>query len=153
MNNWEKAKKLEKIVSKHVAISNFMRLVDGDLTGIGDALCDGRAVASCGNIAEPASLSFDSGADIYTIVKPMCKLGGLEFPLPEGISPNLGSKYYSPNVANKEDLFFYTRWSGGAIDFTRLNAGVIHLSREGAIMHAEALIAATKQAVEAARDD
>lgn len=77
----------------------------------------------------------------------MCVLAGVEFPMPMTEPPAVRSDYFVAEAAEISSM----NWDGGSYDMFLLNAGVVHLSKEGAIAHTRALIAATKQAMEAAK--
>lgn len=77
-----------------------------------------------------------------------CTLAGVEFPVPETTAPASGASYYIPTTAGHPA---HIEWANDRTDKMYLAAGMIHLDREAALAHALALLAANKQAIEAAR--
>lgn len=84
----------------------------------------------------------------------MCTLAGVEFPMPETEAPAPGVKVYVPDTYPVQGCkpTYDTSWNGGdGSQLIWLKLGMVHLTKEAAEAHADALIAATKQAIEAAR--
>ncbi|WP_340618743.1 hypothetical protein [Xenorhabdus entomophaga] len=75
------------------------------------------------------------------------KIGEYEVPEPVREPLKQGTRYYMPQVIDHykedEDLYEEDKWDNVAIDYRRLNKGLIHKDRESAELHAKALIALT----------
>lgn len=66
-------------------------------------------------------------------------IGGMEVPTPETREPKNGTVYYQTNPQS-EDLYSEFEWVRDRFDLTVLQTGMLHLSKENAIIHAKALI-------------
>lgn len=66
-NNLEKLKKLTELVGSHVKIENLVRLTEGDLSHIGDALIKGKQINIDGKSVCHRFLLFDSDSKSYSI--------------------------------------------------------------------------------------
>lgn len=71
-------------------------------------------------------------------------INGHEVPAPERSAPRIESVYYSPTTANPKELSVKLLWNNRGPDRVRLSAGVVHLTKEAAIAHAEALLSFTR---------
>jgi hypothetical protein len=80
--------------------------------------------------------------------KKMCVLAGVKFPAPETEKPKLGANYF---VADVRGGYYDCTWDDHPVDNKRLQSSTLHLTKEAAQAHANALLAATKQAIEAAK--
>lgn len=80
----------------------------------------------------------------------MCVLAGVEFPEPLREAPPFGVTVYLPSMLSGTDVEELT-WTENCAVERLINAGLCHLDEDAAADHALALLAATKQAVEAAR--
>lgn len=80
----------------------------------------------------------------------MCVLAGVEFPLPETEAPAMGTHYFVSNDMAPTRPFCHI-WNGTEFDTEPLRAGYLHLTREAAVEHGIALLAANTQAIEAAK--
>ena len=71
-------------------------------------------------------------------------INGIEVPEPEREPLKFGERYCIPHlyVSSKIGEFY---WAGDDLDLRCLNRGVVHLTKESATKHAEALISFTKQ--------
>lgn len=67
---------------------------------------------------------------------------GKEVSKPETESPHIGVRYYWPSLYRK-DKYDEAVWYGHMVDKTNLQRGLVHLTKEAAIAHAEALISFT----------
>lgn len=83
----------------------------------------------------------------------MCSLAGVEFPMPETVAPEVGARYFTPDIVLVAGLAGSQDWNWGAIetDDRWLRQGLIHFTREAAEQHSRALLAANKAAVEGAK--
>jgi hypothetical protein len=70
-------------------------------------------------------------------------INGIEVPEPLRNELKLGDRYFMPNL----DFAGVTDgvWDNVDNDYERLKSGIVHLTKEAAIKHAEALISFTKQ--------
>ena len=73
----------------------------------------------------------------------MCELAGVQFPMPMTEAPGDGCWYYVPDKGVRRYL-----WDGDAIDAGYLAESMVHLTKGAAQSHRNALVAATKQAME-----
>lgn len=72
-------------------------------------------------------------------------INGHEVPAPEREPLEKGQEYCSPDFKYPgECLYDQLDWTGDGLDVARLKAGVIHLTKEAAISHAEALLSFTR---------
>ena len=72
-------------------------------------------------------------------------INGFEVPEPCREPLEAGTHYYMPDlVGSVDDLngggWFGSEWGDDDIDHTRLKAGIVHLTKEAADMHAKALL-------------
>lgn len=83
----------------------------------------------------------------------MCVLAGVEFPMPETVAPPEDTVIFTPDLVIGSDELQFSKWEWEGIpsDERWLESGLIHLTREAAEQHSRALLAANKQAIEAAR--
>lgn len=82
----------------------------------------------------------------------MCELAGVEFPMPKQEPLKDGDEYYAACTNDIERPCFAYWGDSPAYDKNRLEGGVIHLTWGAAKKHSQALVAATKQAVEKAKE-
>lgn len=80
------------------------------------------------------------------------RIGNFEFPKPEVVPLKHGEEYFAADVRYAPDICSYT-WEGDSGDRVMLENRVIHKTKEAAILHAKALIAATKGAVNGENHD
>jgi hypothetical protein len=71
-------------------------------------------------------------------------INGIEVPEPLKIKPVNIINYFVPSVYSHK-LFDSFSWSGDQVDDRLFERGIVHLTKEAAIKHAEALISFTKQ--------
>ncbi|PHM50145.1 hypothetical protein [Xenorhabdus sp. KK7.4] len=85
----------------------------------------------------------------YRLKPRTVKIGEIEFPEPVGNSDLFklgeGNDYFMPSIRNGVPDYLISHWSGCVTDLGRLNAGIIHLDRESAKLHAKALISLTSK--------
>jgi hypothetical protein len=138
MNIETKIKKLRILPSlQEVKLGDFSRLVDGDLSDLGDALASGKQVllAYTGKVAR----FFSASRDEYEIVSSRITVGDVSFPEPETVAPAVGQPYWVLSLT-KEKLTAMLEWSDGDFDRRALKSAQVHLTEEAAIEHAKALI-------------
>lgn len=70
-------------------------------------------------------------------------INGYDVPEPCRIKPESDTKYYFP-LLSKQDNIDWLTWEGDDIDYQILNNGLLHLTEDAAVLHAEALISFTK---------
>lgn len=82
----------------------------------------------------------------------MCKLGGLQFPEPEKEAPALGTNYFvpDPDDASPSLVCGPMQWDNETCELRWLHYRMVHLTRDDAEAHSRAILAATRQAAEAA---
>ncbi|WP_446471129.1 hypothetical protein [Xenorhabdus stockiae] len=83
----------------------------------------------------------------YRLKPRTIKIGEIEFPAPVS-NPDLfkledKKGYFIPSIENGIPDHFNYHWDNDGTDLDRLNAGMIHLDKESAILHAKALISLT----------
>ena len=86
---------------------------------------------------------FDGGAKAFRL-KPQLVIGDLLVPMPEREALTLGTIYFTPNTHSTEG---YTRgiWGDTYYDSLWLERGLVHLNKEAAVAHGQALIAFSKK--------
>jgi len=92
-------------------------------------------------------LSFLCEADRYEFrIKPeTVAINNIEVPCPVREKLKAGDRYWIPDVKQPDGyLYDSDTWDGYVLDMSRLKAGVIHLTKESAIAHAEALLSFTR---------
>ena len=82
---------------------------------------------------------------------PMCELDGKTFPAPEMNHPKRNQEYYVPDISSISLASAYS-WEGHPTDIARLEYGIVHLSAVAASQHGSALLFASKQAIEKAKE-
>ena len=96
-----------------------------------------RLVTVCGLWEPPESLS-------WTKPVPTININGYEVPMPEREAPQEGTEYFFPAPHHDEGVYSYT-WFGDAYDNRLLAAGMVHLTKEAAQKHAQALLSFTRR--------
>lgn len=76
--------------------------------------------------------------------KPQLVIGDRLVPMPEREPLKQGQTYWFPNLRFPEDGVCIN-WSNDKADYTWLNNGLVHLTKEAAIAHGEALVALSKK--------
>lgn len=71
-------------------------------------------------------------------------INGFEVPEPVRSPLERGTKYFSPAIDHDSKLCITSKWGNFSPDYIALNRGLIHLSEEAAIKHAEALLSFTR---------
>lgn len=61
----------------------------------------------------------------------------LQIPTPVREPLNKGQAYYIPDFVDEDGTLFF--WNGDDVDMYHLTSGLIHLTKEGAKKHADAL--------------
>ena len=74
----------------------------------------------------------------------MCELGGLQFPMPESVSPAIGADYYVASIEGTAQIV----WRDLPWQISALAMKVVHSNCEAAEQHSAAMRAANLQAVE-----
>lgn len=77
----------------------------------------------------------------YRIAKELIKIGDVEFPKPVRDESDLEKweTYYSPSLV-RERLYNVYSWDGDGLALRCLKHGLVHKTKEAAILHAKALI-------------
>ena len=131
-----KLEQLAGLVNPAVKIKNLLRLVDGDLAHIGDAIIAGKEIKQECDCVLLTEMYFSFLPDLYTIKQEMRSLNGYEYPAPEAQPLEFEAPYYIPD-------FVYggcvkSVWRGDPIHPARLKAGLVHLSENNATAHTDA---------------
>ena len=71
-------------------------------------------------------------------------INGFEVPEPVREPLELATSYYTPDLSAPEGYRIYT-WSDINLDWKELNLGLIHLTKEAAILHSKALLSFTSK--------
>lgn len=79
-----------------------------------------------------------------TIKQRTININGFEVPAPLHTKPEDGTTYFKPSIKNAHVPVPF-RWYGLKSDDDNLSAGLVHLTKEAAILHATALLSFTKQ--------
>lgn len=80
-----------------------------------------------------------NGKHIFRLRQETVTIGNISFPKPESEKPKLHTEYFFPCFTTPSLANFY-KWAGDDVDYELLKAGLVHLTKENAIAHAEALI-------------
>lgn len=89
---------------------------------------------------------WNGSSDEYRMEPKMFRVGTiLEFPEPMWIAPKIDSIYYVPDLTDSTEPYYSFYWKDNAMSHSRLASGICHLTKEGAIAHARALLSLTKQ--------
>lgn len=139
--NTEKLLKLIEIVDKSIKFENLHRLVDGDLSDLGDAIIEGKKVILKSS-GEQSSL-FTLNRSDYIVEQPRITVGSVSFPKPITEAPMVGDKYWKVDICSESIVEKYT-WRGDYYDFLPLVRGLLHLDEKSAREHAEILIKISK---------
>lgn len=81
----------------------------------------------------------------YRIKPRTITVNGIEVPEPVRQPLMDGQKYFTVTVTNPSSLVNSARWNDDKVDNHSLNLGLIHLTREAAQLHAEAMIQPSKR--------
>lgn len=65
-------------------------------------------------------------------------VNGIEVPAPERVAPIFGTPYYTPSTITCE--LTQCVWDRSALDQIRMDAGLIHLTKEAAQAHLDAML-------------
>lgn len=81
---------------------------------------------------------------------PIIKIGDIDVPEPVREPPEYGTKYYTPDIRGNRGWggasgCLSATWNDDRVDNRLLRRGLIHLNRESAELHAQALIALTSK--------
>lgn len=77
-------------------------------------------------------------------LKPQLVIGGRLVPMPEREAPAVGTTLFTP-APHGEDYYNTYSWSGDKWDLSWLERGLVHLTKEAAVAHGEALVALSKK--------
>lgn len=86
------------------------------------------------------SPSFDSDSE-YRLKPRTININGFEVPEPLRHEPSDGTDYYVLDMSEVSEM----KWTYDVIEYQWLKAGIIHLTREAAEKHLEALLSFTKE--------
>ena len=89
--------------------------------------------------------SFDNGAEAFRL-KPMLVIGDHLVPMPVRDTAEMknGEDYYIPSL-DAEEGYLTLYWTNHGFDFEVCDKGLVHLTKEAAIAHGEALVALSKK--------
>lgn len=76
----------------------------------------------------------------YRVKKPTIRIGNVDVPAPERKPLKKGQVYYVPFFHAIEYNIYTQEWSDDKMDMLSLNSGLIHLTKEAAEIHANAII-------------
>ena len=86
---------------------------------------------------------FANGAASFRL-KPQLVIGDRLVPMPEREAPAIGDTYFTSN-AHAKDYYNMCFWGDSWLDQAWLARGLVHLTKEAAIAHGEALVALSKK--------
>lgn len=86
---------------------------------------------------------FDGGAEAFRL-KPQLVIGDRLVPMPEREAPAVGTPLFIA-IPHGESYYSAYSWSGDKSDLRWLERGLVHLTKEAAIAHGEALTALSKK--------
>lgn len=82
----------------------------------------------------------------FRIRQEVVLINGIEVPKPSYEPLNLGTIYYYPYLEGKDDnRYTWVTWDNDDCDNHLLKLGLVHLTKEAADKHAEALLSFTQQ--------
>jgi hypothetical protein len=90
---------------------------------------------------------FDLSCPNYWYIKPeVLLINGIEVPKPESVAPQGETMYYYVvlDCTGNDNDYEEAAWISDAIDKQRLILGIVHLTKEAASKHAQALLSFTK---------
>ena len=87
--------------------------------------------------------SFSKGTATFRL-KPQLVIGDQSVPLPEREVPAKGTTYFTPSLYAQTYFTEYC-WAVETLDLRWLERGLVHLTKEAAIAHGEALVALSKK--------
>ena len=95
------------------------------------------------------AMEYDTGKLIaykWAIKPEVIFINGIEVPKPESVAPKYDSYYYYPVIdcTDLDDDYSESQWEADSIDIERLNLGIVHLTKEAASKHAQALLSFTR---------
>ena len=79
-----------------------------------------------------------------SVVSRTININGFEVPEPLRIKPKKDTYYFKPALNNPQSPIRY-RWRDDSQDHYNLNAGLVHLTKEAAVLHGIALLSFMKQ--------
>jgi len=88
--------------------------------------------------------AFDNRDNKFRIAPKTIKINGHEVPEPYKEELEYGTEYFYPCISYPDGYGSFC-WNGYDKNFYHLNAGIVHLTKEAAIKHAEALLSFTKE--------
>lgn len=90
--------------------------------------------------------NYQQNADIVGMWEETIRIGDIDVPKPETTEPEVDTIFYVPSLEYPLG-YVRSRWCKDNIDYERLEKGLVHLSKEAAAAHSEALLALTKEAI------
>lgn len=80
----------------------------------------------------------------YRKKRDLIRVGKLEFPRPYLLRPEVGIRYYTPDLQGQGGTWNIPyEWQGSTSDTNRLDLGLVHLSAAAATAHTMALLSVT----------
>jgi hypothetical protein len=73
-------------------------------------------------------------------------INGFEVPEPVREPLKDGQEYYDVSIGSADNVVKYT-WRGESWDFHTMDKGIVHLTKEAAMLHAEALLSFTQKTI------
>lgn len=71
-------------------------------------------------------------------------INGFEVPEPVREPLENGQEYYDVSIGSTDNVVKYT-WRGESWDFHTMDKGIVHITKEAAMLHAEALLSFTQK--------
>lgn len=134
---------LEALLAGKILINNTcgeeIRLIDNIIS-----VLVSKEQTRIGNQQRDTALALLRFSDDWTIKQEVILINGVEVPAPEKVILKEGTTYYMPDLYVGFAGFAGSVWDAYQVDIHRLNSGIIHLTKEAAITHAEALLSFTK---------
>jgi len=94
------------LVHKETLVGGLQRLVDGDLSHIGDAIANGYEIefrGFRGDLGDGGSRDFSGDVDRYRVKGRMFDLGGIEIPMPAKIEDvEIGEEYWFADLVSND---------------------------------------------------
>jgi len=136
---------------KHKWAKEIIAWLNGEKVQFCNVDCENWRNLGDHNLDYPLNL-FDNKNLKFRIAPKTIKINGHEVPEPYQFSSPIsdkeeleyGTEYFCPCISYPDGYGSFC-WNGYRDNFYHLNAGIVHLTKEAAIKHAEALLSFTKE--------
>lgn len=118
-----------------------------ELLPVVQAAAEGASIEVCTRgtglwVAKVGSQGFNPNYK-YRVAPKTIRIGDYDVPEPMREAPDVGTTYYTACTMDK-DLWGYATWVGDNMDTVWLLRGVVHSTKEAAVLHSRALVSLTQ---------